>query len=379
MVALSGCSSGAPGGSAIAAGWPPSGDPQCSAGNCPAAPAPPGLFRGRLLVYSVHGFSAAEVAGITGAVRGPVTAVFSSEEMLRSGDPTYQLTPVAVLHTDPDSYAAAVGSPGLAKQLKGGLVLAAAEARLRQARTGTMITLADGRALPVTAVVDDHVIGGYEMATSSAVLATPATQPAAYLLVAGGASTAALTGVLHQQLPKTAVRVRSSTANGYFSAYDTVLPQLQVKRRFGEFSLRQAAGGTLSPDPAWRAASITSAKVVQLGQLSCSRALLPDLAAAMQEITDQKLGSLVHTADFQAEGGCFNPRATRSASGGSLSSHSWGMAVDINVDVNPLGAPPRQDPRLVAIMAAHGFSWGGRWLRPDGAHFEWVGTAIAAG
>jgi len=38
-----------------------------------------------------------------------------------------------------------------------------------------------------------------------------------------------------------------------------------------------------------------------------------------------------------------------------------------------LGATPRQDARLVAIMAKHGFLWGGRWLRPDGAHFEWVG------
>ena len=85
----------------------------------------------------------------------------------------------------------------------------------------------------------------------------------------------------------------------------------------------------------------------------------------------------MNTADFQYEGGCFNPRIARFSDGGSLSSHSWGIAVDINVNKNPLGGKPHQDPRLVAIMAEHGFTWGGLWLRPDGAHFEWVGTEIS--
>ena len=57
------------------------------------------------------------------------------------------------------------------------------------------------------------------------------------------------------------------------------------------------------------------------------------------------------TADFVREGGCFNPRVARFSDGGTLSSHSWGIAVDINVNVNPLGGKPHQDPRLVAIMA----------------------------
>jgi len=88
------------------------------------------------------------------------------------------------------------------------------------------------------------------------------------------------------------------------------------------------------------------------------------------------LGATVHSADFAYEGGCYAPRIARFSNGGSVSAHSWGIAVDINVDVNPLGGKPRQDPRLVAIMTAHNFTWGGRWLRPDGAHFEWVGPTV---
>ena len=86
------------------------------------------------------------------------------------------------------------------------------------------------------------------------------------------------------------------------------------------------------------------------------------------------MGALVHTADFQREGGCWNPRLVRFGTG-QLSAHTWGIAIDINVDVNPLGASPVQDPRLVDIMTQHGFVWGGTFLRPDGAHFEWQGPA----
>ncbi|MGH2726880.1 MAG: M15 family metallopeptidase, partial [Actinomycetota bacterium] len=39
---------------------------------------------------------------------------------------------------------------------------------------------------------------------------------------------------------------------------------------------------------------------------------------------------------------------------------------------NPYGEKPRQDPRLVALMERWGFTWGGRWLVPDGMHFEFV-------
>jgi D-alanyl-D-alanine carboxypeptidase len=340
-------------------------------------PPPTGLFSGRLLVYATHGFTAAELAKVTAHVAGPVTAVYSTEQTLQSTEPAYPLTPVATLLADATSYATAVGQPALADELDGGVVLAATEAKLRGLTTGETVTLSNGKTFPVTAVVPDQVLGGYEMATSNQVLTTPATQPAAYLLVGGMASVAALTKVMKAQLPTRAIRVRSKTANGFLSSYDTVLTQLEIKRRFGEFSLKQGTGGALVPDSSWMAQWIRTVDVPQLGDVECNKAILPDLIAAMQEITADKLASLVHTADFQYEGGCFNPRVARFSDGGSLSSHSWGIAVDINVDDNQLGAKPDQDPRLVAIMAKHGFTWGGRWLRPDGAHFEWVGTAMS--
>ena len=186
------------------------------------------------------------------------------------------------------------------------------------------------------------------------------------------ASAAVLQKVMKAQLPTRSVRVRATTANGFLSSYDTVLTQLEVKRRFGEFSLKPAADGAFVPDTAWIDTWIKTETIPQLGPVQCNKAILPDLKAAMKEVTADKLGRLVHTADFQKEGGCFNPRIARFSDGGSVSSHSWGIAVDINVDDNPLGAKPHQDPRLVAIMAKHGFTWGGRWARPTAPTSEWV-------
>jgi D-alanyl-D-alanine carboxypeptidase len=54
----------------------------------------------------------------------------------------------------------------------------------------------------------------------------------------------------------------------------------------------------------------------------------------------------------------------------SLSHHAWGAAIDLNARENPFGRRPEQSPRLVAIFAHAGLSWGGRWPEPDGMHFE---------
>jgi hypothetical protein len=55
-----------------------------------------------------------------------------------------------------------------------------------------------------------------------------------------------------------------------------------------------------------------------------------------------------------------------------LSTHAWGIGLDINVKQNPLRARPKMDPRIVAIFRDHGFKWGGDWSRPDGMHFQFA-------
>ena len=61
-----------------------------------------------------------------------------------------------------------------------------------------------------------------------------------------------------------------------------------------------------------------------------------------------------------------------------MSRHQVGDAMDVAL-VGPNGNPvwpSSDDPRwgiMGAIGEKHGFRWGGRWLHPDPAHYEFVG------
>jgi len=105
-----------------------------------------------------------------------------------------------------------------------------------------------------------------------------------------------------------------------------------------------------------------------LGSVTCHRAMLPALRGALTEIARAGLGGTLG-----AYGGCYRPRLVRGGdSGGTLSRHSYGIAVDVNVARNSFGGRVDMHPRVVEIFRRWGFAWGGTWVRPDGMHFEWV-------
>jgi hypothetical protein len=340
----------------------------------PATVGPSRLFAGMLLVFGTDGLTAAQVRAVGQAAGGSVVPVHLRELAIASGLRSYPDIPVLAMTVDAVPYAEAVGRPELAAALEQGALLAATEARLRHADVGSRLLFSDGRRLTVSAVVDDHVLGGLEMAVPRSFRAVPTAQ-ADYLLVAAGTRRTETAQAIRRALPAVPLRITSSSANGFFSSADRVLTQLQVKARFGEFAMRRTGGTGLAQDPAWVAKHLVSVRVPQLGPVTCNRGLVADLRAAMAEVTDRGLGSTVHTADFQSEGGCWNPNVVPGPVG-TISRHTWGLAVDINVDTNPFGERPRQNARLVEIMGRHGFAWGGRWLRPDAMHFEYVGHAV---
>lgn len=153
---------------------------------------------------------------------------------------------------------------------------------------------------------------------------------------------------------------------------DSVLSTVRLKELLGEFEYRYTSGVFIEIDPDWVESNIVLAELPLLGRWRCHRAVVPDLVAALTQIQVEGLSDLIDARDSR-HGGCWVARRIRGASGGAISRHAWGLAVDINPSTNQWGEEPLMDPRVVEIFRANGFAWGGTWTRPDGMHFEWVG------
>lgn len=77
-----------------------------------------------------------------------------------------------------------------------------------------------------------------------------------------------------------------------------------------------------------------------------------------------------------AYGGCYCWRAMRGGSG-RLSTHTWGIAIDLDPARNALGMAWDSGVGLpapvVELAEAMGLVWGGRWTRPDAQHLQVAG------
>jgi D-alanyl-D-alanine carboxypeptidase len=249
---------------------------------------------------------------------------------------------------------------------RGEALLARTSAELRGADIGTTIKLVDRR-LRVSGIVSDVATNGYEAIISGPPPPSWERVDNFMLLEADRDARARIDRRLRALLgPGRRLRTRIGGEQPFLRYGDAVHPQMTIKQRFGEFAARPLPDGTLEIDPRWRNDNIRTRHTPLLGSVTCHRALLPQLRSALAEIRRQGLGNLV-----QGYGGCYNPRFISRDPNGRLSHHAWGIAVDVNPASNRFGAEPNMPPSLVTIMESHGFTWGGRWLLPDGMHFEW--------
>jgi hypothetical protein len=312
-----------------------------------------------------------ETLGVVGSTAADGTAV---EDL--PGD--YRI-PVTVSAVDPTAYAATLPiGPARAAILDlspGEALLTETGSRLRGVGVGGRIDLASLSGLDVIAVVPDILVGSAEIVLhiADADEAGLDEDGTIHLVhdAAAGPRTAALVEELTDLLPDdvTARVVNVATGQPRRRA-PLVLSLAQVKDRFGEFAFRPREGvREIDVDAEFRETHIVTADVPILGRVTCHREIFGDLRGALQDIVDAELDDEI---DPDRYAGCYYPRLI-AASGDRLSRHSWGIALDINVDVNlpNLGPPPH--PLVVAAFEAHGFRWGGEFLQPDNHHFEWVG------
>ncbi len=279
--------------------------------------------------------------------------------------------PVEAGAFDPATYRAFV-APEVAAALAGlgdgEALLGATSARLRGIGAGGILELEDGTRLTVRGVVDDVAIGGVEVVLRTG--ASPPLELERYLLARYDGDRAALEAAITALLPPgTAARLRGPGETPVFRHGDAVLPQAQIKERFGEWSYRQTGSG-FEQDPSWVAANIVDAEVPILGTVRCHRLLVPALLGAMAELEQRNLAFLVDPAGFR---GCWNARFI--AGRRDPSRHAWGAAVDLNFATSSTGLESAQDARLLDVMERWGFTSGHDWLIPDPGHFEYLRPA----
>ena len=100
--------------------------------------------------------------------------------------------------------------------------------------------------------------------------------------------------------------------------------------------------------------------------IACHRLVVPLVEEVFREIAARGLQRAV-----KSYGGGYAYRAKRGAL--KPSTHSWGIAFDLNPATNAMGTAGNMDPRLVALLEGYGFLWGGRWAgrSKDPMHFQY--------
>jgi hypothetical protein len=124
-------------------------------------------------------------------------------------------------------------------------------------------------------------------------------------------------------------------------------------------------GGHIAPEAAWVRTHIATEQVPILGTVTCNKAMLPQLRAALEEVVATDLADEIHPNEYA---GCYYPRFIAGST--KLSNHAFGLALDLNTPGNQRGTVGQMHRGVVAIFESWGFTWGGRWGYTDPMHFE---------
>ena len=101
-------------------------------------------------------------------------------------------------------------------------------------------------------------------------------------------------------------------------------------------------------------------------QMTCHRLIAPVFADVLGQLKSTALSDKITSF-----GGCFSFRPQRT--GTKLSTHAWGIAVDLNPETNQQGTAGEMDSGVIAIFERAGFTWGGNWEghSRDPMHFQY--------
>jgi hypothetical protein len=147
------------------------------------------------------------------------------------------------------------------------------------------------------------------------------------------------------------------------AAQTAVLTGGSVAKAVGTFNYTANGNGTVNPDPGWVSKHIRTETMPIIGRVTGNVVMLPQLRGALNEVISRGLSKSIYQY-----GGCYVPRFI--AGTHTLSFHSFGTAIDLNVADNQRGTAGKMDRNVVTIFKEWGFAWGGDWHYTDPMHFE---------
>lgn len=153
----------------------------------------------------------------------------------------------------------------------------------------------------------------------------------------------------------------------------SVLGTAKRAQVFGTFSWSDLKGGSIRIDPDWVRRNIVPCCLAKANgkggdvKTQCHRLAKEPLERAFQDLADAGHWRLIDTFD-----GLWVPRHMTWNPRRGLSSHSWGIAFDLNAATNAYnGGTSAANRTLNETFNRYGFAWGGDWNGArDSMHWE---------
>jgi hypothetical protein len=148
-----------------------------------------------------------------------------------------------------------------------------------------------------------------------------------------------------------------------------------IKKLFGEFDYSDSTknSGAIIIDSNWVKQNIITVSMPILGPVKCHKLIAKNLTRVFCNIEYDNNQYLIDIDDWKQEGGCYVPRHISWNPAKALSRHSWAIAIDLNVRMNPQGKLATDDRQFLLneYMEREGFTWGNDFSTPDSMHWEY--------
>lgn len=140
----------------------------------------------------------------------------------------------------------------------------------------------------------------------------------------------------------------------------------ELESTFGIIGYEDVGAGYIRILNLWDEKNIEFADLPIVGRHQVHRKMVPVFEAVLEELIEKGLDGEI------LQFGSWCPRHKMHNLSNSLSTHSWGIACDINQATNLPGTPGDLDLGIVATFERYGFEWGGTWKFKDPQHFQYA-------